>query len=227
MGSLQAALPGGYYTDDAHWAREVDRVLSREWFCAGRLATWGLGDGTSQRLAVIDVVGESVVATRARDGVLRAFYNVCRHRGSQVVPADPAVGPPVPCRAAAIRCPYHSWTYDLTGRLMRAPHTEDLDGFTPDDFGLREIEADSWGGFLFLRLAGSEGPTLRDSLGAIPDRVCRYPLDTLVIGHTLAYQVRANYKVILENYNQSYAGCTLPAWHRGASISHVPVTLPV
>src|SRR6185436_5533636 len=114
MTSLQAALPGAYYTDEAHWAREA-QLLLREWFCAGRLGTWGLEDGSRERLAVIDVAGESVLVTRDGDGQLRAFFNVCRHRGSQVVPVDPEAPPPAPCRAAALRCPYHSWTYDLQG----------------------------------------------------------------------------------------------------------------
>jgi phenylpropionate dioxygenase-like ring-hydroxylating dioxygenase large terminal subunit len=204
MVSLQAALPGSYYTDEIRWRREADQVLFREWFCAGRLTSWGLQAGAAERLAVIEVAGESILVTRARDGVLRAFYNVCRHRGSQVVPVDPDTGPPAPCRAAALRCPYHSWTYDLSGRLMRAPHTEDVDDFRADEFGLHEVQADEWGGFLFLRLAGGDGPGVAESLGEIPGRVRRYPLDSLVIGRTLTYEVRANYKVVLENYNECY-----------------------
>jgi Rieske 2Fe-2S family protein len=204
MPSLQAALPGPYYTDDAHWLREVDRVLAHEWFCAGRLTTWGLDEGATERLAVIDVAGESVLVTRAADGALRAFFNVCRHRGSQVVPVDPGQGPPPPCRAAALRCPYHSWTYDLSGRLLRAPHTEGVAEFAVDDFALMPVGVQSWGGFLFLRLAGPSGKSLLDSLADIPERVRRYPLDRLVVGRTLTYDVRANYKVILENYNECY-----------------------
>jgi Rieske 2Fe-2S family protein len=206
MASLQAALPGPYYTDTEHWSREVDQVLFPEWFCAGRLSTWGLEDGTTERLAVVTVAGESVLVTRARDGVLRAFFNVCRHRGSQVVPVDPDTDDPAPCRAAALRCPYHSWTYDLSGRLMRAPHTEDVTDFQPERFGLRPIEADSWGGFLFLRLGAADttAASLLETLGEMPARVSRYPLDSLVVGTTLTYEVRANYKVVLENYNECY-----------------------
>jgi glycine betaine catabolism A len=200
---MQAALPGGYYTDPAHWAREVDRVLAREWFCAGRLSAWDLTDGATQRVAVLDVLGESVLVTRAADGVLRAFFNVCRHRGSQVVPVDPADPPPVPGRAAALRCPYHSWTYDLYGRLLRAPHTEDVDDFAAEAFGLRPVDLDTWGGFLFVRL-DSGGPSLVDGLDEVPGRVARYPLARLDVGRTLTYDVRANYKVVLENYNECY-----------------------
>jgi Rieske 2Fe-2S family protein len=70
MTSLQAALPGAYYTDPDHWVREVDRVLSHEWYCAGRLTTWGLDTGAAERLAIVDVMGESVLVTRDRDGAL-------------------------------------------------------------------------------------------------------------------------------------------------------------
>ena len=204
MVSLQAALAGPYYTDPERWQREVDQVLFREWFCAGRLGTWGLDPGSSERLAVIDVAGESILVTRTRDGQLKAFFNVCRHRGSQVVPVDPDAGAPAPCRVGALRCPYHSWTYDLTGRLLRAPHTEDVDDFRPEEFGLTEVGVDEWAGFLFLRLTGHDGPGVVESLGEIPDRVRRYPLSDLVIGRTLTYEVRANYKVVLENYNECY-----------------------
>jgi Rieske 2Fe-2S family protein len=227
MVSLQAALPASYYVDDDHWRRERDVVLHTEWFCAGRLSAHGLDDGLTDRLAVIDVAGESVLVTRDGDGRLRAFFNVCRHRGSQVVPVDPEVGAPSPCRAASLRCPYHSWTYDLDGRLLRAPHTEDVDEFAPDDFGLKSVSAETWGGFLFLRLVpeSPDSPGLLESLGAATERITRYPLDSLAIGARLTYDVRANYKVVLENYNECYhcAGVhpelvrLVPAFGRGGS----------
>jgi glycine betaine catabolism A len=239
MVSLQAALPASFYIDEAHWRRERDAVLHGEWFCVGRLSTHGLAVGADQRLAVVDVAGESVLVTRDGDGRLRAFFNVCRHRGSQVVPVDPALDPPAPCGAAALRCPYHSWTYELDGRLLRAPHTEDVSDFEPADFGLKSVSAETWGGFLFLRLVpewpdpssessesgASSAPGLLESLGAATERISRYPLDSLTVGATLTYDVRANYKVILENYNECYhcAGVhpelvrLVPAFGRGGT----------
>jgi Rieske 2Fe-2S family protein len=151
----------------------------------------------------VDVAGESVLVVRTRDGQLRASYNVCRHRGSQVVPVEPA-DPPAPCPASALRCPYHSWTYDLSGRLLKAPHTEDVEVFAPDAFGLHPVGAATWGGFLFLHLTPDAAPPLLESLGDAPARVSRYPLDTLVVGATLVYDVAVNYKVVLENYNECY-----------------------
>jgi phenylpropionate dioxygenase-like ring-hydroxylating dioxygenase large terminal subunit len=225
MVSMQAALPASYYVADDHWRRERDVVLHAEWFCVGRLSTHGIDVGQTGRLAVIDVAGESVLVTRDREGRLRAFFNVCRHRGSQIVPVDPALEPPSPCRAASLRCPYHSWTYDLDGRLLRAPHTEDVDDFAAADFGLREVAAATWGGFLFLRLAPGEAPELLETLGLATERISRYPLDSLEVGATLTYDVRANYKVVLENYNECYhcAGVhpelvrLVPAFGRGGS----------
>jgi Rieske 2Fe-2S family protein len=220
--SLQAALPAPYYIDAAHWVREREQVLHREWFCTGRVPDLGDGPG----LAVLDVAGESILVTRDSEGSLRAFYNVCRHRGSQVVPVDPDGGPPAPCRAQSLRCPYHSWTYDLGGRLLRAPHTDDVDDFDPDGFGLHPVGIDTWGGFLFLHLTPQAAtPALRDSLGAAVGRVSRYPLDGLVVGDRREYDVRANYKVVLENYNECYhcAGVhpelvrLVPAFGRGGA----------
>ena len=228
MVSLQAALPASFYIDEDHWRRERDVVLHAEWFCVGRLSSHHLGAGSAERLAVIDVAGESVLVSRDRDGRLRAFFNVCRHRGSQVVPVDPALDPPAPCAAGALRCPYHSWTYELDGRLLRAPHTEDVDDFEPEGFGLREVSAATWGGFLFLRLeprATPDVPDLLDALGAATERISRYPLESLAVGATLTYDVRANYKVVLENYNECYhcAGVhpelvrLVPAFGRGGA----------
>jgi Rieske 2Fe-2S family protein len=221
VSSLQAALPAPFYVDPAHWLREREQVLHREWFCAGRLPAFGDGSG----LAVVDVAGESVLVTRGSTGELRAFYNVCRHRGSQVVPVDPAGTVPEPCSASALRCPYHSWTYDLAGRLLRAPHTEDVDDFDPAQFGLHPVGAATWGGFLFLHLTPASAPPLVDALGAAVERVARYPLESLVVGDRREYDVRANYKVVLENYNECYhcAGVhpelvrLVPAFGRGGT----------
>ncbi len=233
MPPLQAALPASYYIDDAHFAREREHVLHREWFCAGRMTELGLAAddrAEPQRLAVVEVAGESVLVTRDEDARLHAFYNVCRHRGSQVLPVDPAADPPAPCRAASLRCPYHSWTYDLAGRLLRAPHTEDVDDFDPAAFGLHPVAADTWGGFLFLHLTPATlttgaAPPLLESLGAMPERLARYPLDRLVVGQRLSYDVNSNYKVVLENYNECYhcAGVhpdlvrLVPAFGRGGT----------
>ena len=197
--ALQEALPREMYVDRAHWERERELVLYREWFCAGRRRDLGLD--VPHRLAVVDVAGESVLVTSDADGRLHAAYNVCRHRGSQVVPIEPGAAP-VCDTARSLRCPYHSWTYDLEGRLLRAPHTDADDDTTGLD--LHPIAVETWGGFVFVHLTPETAAPLADGLTAYTRRLANYELDRLVTGLTLSYDVRANYKVLLENYNECY-----------------------
>ncbi len=202
---LQAALPRHHYVDPRSWQVERERVLVRTWTCVGRLD--GLGLDRPGRLAVVEVAAESVVLTRDGSGRLHALGNVCRHRGSQVVPHLPGEPPPA-CDARSLRCAYHSWTYGLDGRLLRAPHTEGVEDFDPGRFGLHRAGVETWGGFAFVALhapggdAGSGG--LRAQLGPIVERVRRYPLDRLVTARRIVYDVAANWKVIAENYNECY-----------------------
>jgi glycine betaine catabolism A len=200
---LQPALDRHHYIDEASFRRETD-MLRREWTCIGRLDELGLaasGHAIPNRRAVVTYFGESVIVTADTAGLLHAFANVCRHRGSQVVPVEQGV-PLEPCEAKSLRCPYHSWTYGLDGRLLHAPHTEDVDLDT-SAFGLTPLRAAAWGGFLWLT-EDLQAPSVVDTLGPIAHRVRRYPLDTLVVGMRLTYSVAANWKVIAENYNECY-----------------------
>ena len=201
-GGLQPALPKRMYVDEAEWRQERDRVLHSSWFCAGRVAELRLD--RPSRLCVLDVVGESILVTSDAAGQLHGAYNVCRHRGSQVVPVDPASAVPAPCSMAALRCPYHSWTYALSGHLLRAPHTDGLADFDPGAFSLEPVGVDQWGGFLFVHLTPSLAPPLAEELSEFDTRLMRYPLAELVGGARFTYDVGANYKVIAENYNECY-----------------------
>jgi len=221
---LERALPASYYLRPEAFALELERVLYREWFCAGR-ADQVQRPGS---LVVLDVAGESVLLVRTRAGELRAHYNVCRHRGSQVVPATPAApgaSPPAARKAGSLRCPYHSWTYRLDGDLLCAPWTEEVDGFDPAAFGLHPVGVATWGGFVFLHLTPAEAVPLADQLGPVPERLRRYPLAALWVGRRLAYRVAANWKLVAENYNECYhcAGVhpelcrVVPAFKRGGA----------
>jgi Rieske 2Fe-2S family protein len=139
---------------------------------------------------------------------------VCRHRGCQLVltgggeapPAREHVGP-LGRFAAGIRCPYHSWTYALDGALRSAPFLDEDDDFAKEDLPLHPVGVDAWGGFLFVRLgsrSGHDGPSLQMQLGEAPARVARYPLASLRTARRIVYDVAANWKVMLENYNECY-----------------------
>jgi glycine betaine catabolism A len=203
---LQAALPREMYVDQAAWARERERVLFSSWACVGRVDDLELD--RAGRLAVIDVVGESVVVTRDDDG-FHAAYNVCRHRGSQLVPVTTTGEPgaePVCSPAGALRCPYHSWTYSLAGRLLKAPHTDGLEGAAVDAgaFSLHPVGVEEWAGFVFVHLTPGSAEPFGDGVSKASANLANYDMGSLTTGRVLSYDVAANWKVIAENYNECY-----------------------
>jgi Rieske 2Fe-2S family protein len=134
-------LPARAYHDQAVWDFERENWFFRDWVCVGRDED-APEPGTFFRS---EELGEPLVIVRARDGVLRAFYNVCQHRGTAVV--EEQCG-----KAVRFQCPYHAWIYDLDGKLIRAKHTEDLDEFSFDTFGLKAVRLAVWQGFVFVSL---------------------------------------------------------------------------
>jgi Rieske 2Fe-2S family protein len=202
---LEPTLPSNWYFDEAIYRRERERIFYREWFCAGREEELPApGDHK-----VLDIAGESILVVRNRDAALRAFYNVCRHRGARLCRADEAPTPGLAVRGGVIAgrsiiCPYHQWTYDLDGRLIAAPHLSSVAGFDKSSIKLHPVGIECWGGFMFLHLTPAEARPLEDQLGAIPKRIERYPLAQLRIGKTIRYEVAANWKAICENYNECY-----------------------
>jgi len=202
---LEASLPRSYYVSPEVFDRERERLFFREWFCVGREEHIPKpGD-----YLVLDVAGESVLVIRTKEGGLRAAYNVCRHRGSRLcAPADGDALGPSGTLPGSIRCPYHAWTYRLDGRLLGAPHLGALSDEDREIFSLTPVGLETWGGFLFVNLtpdeAAARGHTLAAQLGTTADRVRRYPLAALRTARRLAYDVKANWKVLAENYNECY-----------------------
>jgi Rieske 2Fe-2S family protein len=208
--TLQKSLPTSCYLSDEMYAREKEHIFFREWFCAGREEQLPKpGD-----YLVLDVAGESVLVVKTREGELAAHYNVCRHRGARLctVPGEEQAGEVKLSGGvlgpAGIRCPYHQWTYALDGGLLNAPHLKEGDGFCKADFSLYPVGLEKWGGFFFLNLspdaAAKEGRTLAKQLGEAMERVKRYPLRELRVARRISYDVAANWKVIVENYNECY-----------------------
>jgi Rieske 2Fe-2S family protein len=199
FGPLEPTLPRAAYLSAEAFAREQERIYWREWCVVGREEELpGPGD-----YVVKQVAGESIVLVRTRDGALAGYYNVCRHRGSQLVP-DCTAGR----FAGGIRCPYHSWTYTLEGELRTAPFLDEAGGLARADLSLHPVGVSTWGGFLFVQLSPAEaaasGHTLARQLGGVPERLSRYPLAELRVARRISYDVRANWKVVLENYNECY-----------------------
>jgi Rieske 2Fe-2S family protein len=201
VGGLEPALPREMYVDQQTWLAERETALFGQWFCVGRTDDLGLRDHS--RVVVVDVAGESVLVTSDEQGRLHGAYNVCRHRGAQLRPVleEHPVGQPVACAASSLRCPYHSWTYALDGRLLRAPHTDGLDA---GSFALSPVAVEDWAGFVFVHLTPATATPLHEAVGRAAATLANYDVGGLLTGTTMTYQIRANYKVLLENYNECY-----------------------
>jgi len=208
--ALQKSLLSSYYLSEEIFAEEKEKIFCREWFCAAR----------EEQIAhpgdyrVLDIAGESILLVRTREGEINAHYNVCRHRGARLVPADDEIVPQDlkfaggVLGASGIRCPYHLWTYGLDGRLLSAPHIKESEDFCKVDFSLYPVGVEVWGGFIFLNLSPAdtlrEVRTLRKQLGAAVERTQRYPLRELRVAKRIVYEVQANWKIVMENYNECY-----------------------
>ncbi len=186
-------LPARAYHDPALYAWEMDEIFLRDWVMVAREEDVAEPGSFIQR----EVNGENVILVRGRDAVIRAFYNVCRHRGTAVEERECG-------KAVRFQCPYHAWIYDLDGRLIRAKHTEDLEDFSFDTFGLTPIRAETWQGFVFLCFAEGAVEPLADQLGDLVDQFARFDFRTLRSAKRIDYEVAANWKFIGENYSECY-----------------------
>jgi Rieske 2Fe-2S family protein len=193
---LEKSLNRAAYVDSDNWDIEKHKVFASNWFCIGRHDEVG---STSGSYKLVDLQGEQVLVVRGADNSLRAFVNMCRHRGTELVDSTDTSAS-VGCFGALIRCPYHNWTYNTDGSLRGAPHLVDIDY---ESSGLLQLGLEVWGGFVFIRQHDGE-ESLLDSIGEISTRVSNYPLSELVIGRTITYEVAANWKVLEENYNECY-----------------------
>jgi glycine betaine catabolism A len=193
--ALEPSLPREAYWDAAFFAREREAIFWNQWFYVGRAQELeAIG-----AYRVLDVAGESVILVRTHDGI-RAHLNFCRHRGSRLLCGEGVV-------RGAIRCPYHGWSYALDGRLVASPFVPEP-AIPEASRRLHRAGVAQWGGFIFVHLspegAQATGATLDAQLGAIPQRLERYPLAELRVARSIWYDVRANWKVLLENYNECY-----------------------
>jgi len=188
-------LPPRVFHDPDVFHFEQERWFARTWLCVGREED--VAEPGTYLLA--QVAGESVCVIRQRDGAVRAFYNVCRHRGSTLL--DQPVDGAISGKIVRIQCPYHAWIYDLDGSLRRAPHTDEIHDFVAADQALVAVRLESWQGFLFINLDPAAEPLL-EYLADLPAAVAQYPLESLRRARRIDYEVGANWKVIGENYSE-------------------------
>jgi Rieske 2Fe-2S family protein len=190
-----ASLPSAWYYDPDQYARELEAVWYRDWVCVGRTADLReAGDFLVERVG-----GESLVLTRDREGGLHAFHNTCRHRGSTL-----CVTPQGRFRQGRITCPYHGWSYALSGELLSTPKMEQPANFRHEDYPLYGVPVDTWGGFLFLNLAERPSTSLAEHLGDEAGNLQHWPLAELVSVRREVSALACNWKVFWENYSECY-----------------------
>ncbi|MFP5342902.1 MAG: aromatic ring-hydroxylating oxygenase subunit alpha [Candidatus Limnocylindria bacterium] len=192
-------LSGADYSSDAVYAEERERIWFGGWVGIGRTEEIPEpGD-----YLVRDLAGESIVVARNRDGGLRGFYNVCAHRGTKLLDET---GPACGHVSKVFKCPYHAWSYDLDGRLVGTPNVDEDEAFDRADYPLHAIGVDAYGGFLFVNLAeAAQRRPLLDQLREGMESITnfeRYRLDELRVGRRIVYEVEANWKIVIENYNE-------------------------
>lgn len=184
-------LPARYYVAPEVFAAEVERIGQRQWHCVGR----------SERIAkpgdffVRTVAGEGLIIVRDRTGRARAHFNVCRHRGTRICQKESGHF------SETIQCPYHAWTYTIDGRLIGAPHMQDVAGFEKADFGLHQAQVAEWDGFVFVNLDPEAAP-FHEAFGPVMERFARFGLGSLKLGRRVVYDIKANWKLIFQNYSE-------------------------
>src|SRR5882672_62145 len=203
---LEPTLPSSWYRRADIFDLEREHIFFREWLCVAR-------DEELPRPGdhrVIDVLGQSILIVRNMQGAVRAFYNVCRHRGSRLCATGRvAAAGDLPVRGGVmpgglILCPYHAWTYDLDGRLLRAPFMSEEQGFDPGTIRLYDVGVGCWGGFIFVHLSPADAQPFDGHIAGVRGRFVRYPLAELRTAKSIRYEVDANWKILCENYNECY-----------------------
>jgi Rieske 2Fe-2S family protein len=188
-------LPKAAYLDEAVLGWERDHLFNR-WVCLGRTDDV-IAPGRMKAFAP-GAVGFSVLVVRDKDGTLRAFENVCRHRGHELLPCGATAD-----TGKAIVCPYHAWAYRHDGSMLAAPRFEESEYFSKAEHGLFEVPIRDWHGWLWFDPSG-QGGDFDGHVGGLERVVADYDAGNLRTVVTHEYDVKANWKVVVENYNECY-----------------------
>jgi len=187
-------LPRLAYVDQSVFEWEERHFLRGGWTCVARSEdVANVGDQRAE-----PVGGTGVFLVRAEDGRLRGFANACRHRGHELLPCGESRNLPM------VVCPYHSWSYHLDGSLRGAPRFDAWDAFDPDDNGLVELPTEEWHGLVFVAPATPASAPLDVHFAGLEPLVAAHEPERLRVGAGHDYIVEANWKVVIENYQECY-----------------------
>jgi Rieske 2Fe-2S family protein len=187
--SAPTTLPRRYYTDPDVFREELERFYCQTWICAGRIDQIPSPGDYFLR----EVADDSIIITRDGNGTLQAFFNVCRHRGTRLCSSSEGHF------AGRIQCGYHGWTYGLDGSLIGAPHARD--GFCRADYPLHRVHTGVWDGHIFINLS-KDPAALASQLEDMPQKFSHWEMTKLRTHRRIEYEVKANWKLIMVNYNE-------------------------
>ncbi len=190
-----STLPASCYTSTEWHAREAERIFRREWVCVGRADQIPeAGDYFTTTLC-----DDPIIVVRDRGGEPRAYSNVCRHRGCVIATGSG--------NSKTLQCPYHRWTYALSGELLATPGRphpmEEITNFQQEEYGLLPLRMAEWGGFVFVNFDGN-APALTWWLGDLPGWMDAYGFDGMTTVRHISHVVACNWKVFLENSMEAY-----------------------
>ena len=189
---MEKSLDKQYYFSDEIYDKELDRIFYSDWVCCGREEDIH----SAGEYKIFNIGNENLFIIRDKDNEIRVFHNFCKHRGCQIL-KDEQSSP----LKRNIRCPYHSWVYNFDGSLYKAPHL-DVD-IKDKRFHLNGVKTKTWGGFIFINLDNNPS-SFEEYVKELSAQFIHYPLDELVSSKSYQYEVSANWKVIVENYNECY-----------------------
>ena len=198
LAAAASTLPRHCYTSQETYARERAAIFDRSWLYVGRSETLR----ETGAYSLLELFGESVILVRGDDGVLRGFYNVCRHRGTRLCEREAGHF------SGAIVCPYHAWTFALDGSLAAARNMAGVPGFEKADYPLHAIAVEEVAGCVFVNfapdLAQRTHARALDYLAPLGKKLERWDIGNLRCVRSLAYDVAANWKLIVQNYSECY-----------------------
>ncbi|HEY6191105.1 MAG TPA: SRPBCC family protein [Bacteroidota bacterium] len=186
-------IPSSWYTDPRLFDFERESVFSRTWQLAGHAGRLAKpGDYLAGSAA-----GNPILLVRGKDNLLRAFYNVCRHRGGPIAIEESG-------NCNALQCKYHGWTYTLEGMLRGVPQFDRVELFDRKDYGLIPVGFDSWQGLQFVNLSGAGEPGLQSMLEPVAKRIAPIDLTARKFYRRVEYRLECNWKVYVDNYLEGY-----------------------
>ena len=189
---MEPTIPYSWYVSPEILRREQERIFRSAWQYVGHTGQLPEGGYFAAHAG-----RTPIVVTRARDGEIRAFLNLCRHRGFPVARGEG--------RRETLQCPYHAWTYGLDGCLRAAPRSDEETAFPQDELGLHPVAVGTWGPFVFVN-AGPDPEPLADALGSMPAQVAELGLDVDALVHHTRWETElaANWKIVCENFLECY-----------------------